>query len=98
MEGVQEMEFNGLQNTREGGVVWCFKKKTALEKRPPALPKASCLIDMMREHERRLIVIEEQQVDRTGNDENWSKKLRKIAKCLIKIKNEKPSTFNEEVV
>ena len=91
------MEFAGLQNTKEGGIVWRLRTASAQEKAPAQPPAHASLFEMMKDHERRVLEAAPSDPLGTKADDTWTKKLRKVAKTLIKIKNEKPSSFNEEV-
>ncbi len=93
------MEFAGLQNTKEGGIVWRLHKASSQEKPLPSPPVHESFFEMMKDHERRVLETTPTDPPVTQKaDDTWTKKLRKVAKTLIKIKNEKPSSFNEEVI
>lgn len=99
MEGSESYVVEGVHGTKEGAIVWVLGKEISLDKRLPASatpPKHLNLMEMLKEHE-------EAARDSPTNpaflkiEEGWIKRLRKLSKALIKIKNHRTSSFNEEV-
>lgn len=105
-------ELTGIEKTAEGSIVWLLKRDSeSLVKRPPEIVRYATMMEMLRECEggeskekekgRIGKKNEEKMREEEGaggyGDEGWVKRLRKLAKSLIKIKNHRTHTFNEEV-
>ena len=96
MESSEAMVFDSIQGTKEGGIIWILSKEKALEKRPPIQSKHKNMFEMLKDHEEELLQLPPTN-PQMKSDEGWIKRLRKLSKALIKIKNHRTSSFNEEV-
>ena len=104
-------EVDSIQQTSDNSIVWILRQSSSLNKRPPEVSRYGSLLEMLCEAECGMTEQKEssglnQNKEDSENlscenmmslDEGWIKRLRRLAKCLIKIKNHRTHSFNEEV-
>lgn len=88
------MELQSLHNAKEGGIVWCLKKVPPTEYKQPSEKQNGNLWSILVNQEKKFLL---QAKDLPERDEGWVRRLRKVAKALIKIKCQKTSTLHEDL-